>query len=91
MAYTALMTDLLLNWVDANKKQEYPNGGLRGKLSWSRQTPKKEPFQQLKDDNVSTEHEENSNCIDHGDQLLACVPQTVCQRPERLPHWKRNN
>ena len=33
-------TDWLNNWVDTKKKQVYQNNWLRGKLAWSRRTPK---------------------------------------------------
>ena len=38
------ITDWLFKWVDALKKQIYPNGCLKGRIPWSKKTPKKKLF-----------------------------------------------
>ena len=85
------MTDCLLNWVDAQKKEIYPKGWQKKERPlWSKRNHKKETHSTT--DNVSSYDVENPNSTDkERDLLLVRKPRSASRKIERMPQGNKRN
>ena len=79
------MTDWLLKWIDAWKKETNRNARPKEKQSWSKMTLKWNHHPQLQNHNMPTNDVDNTNGTNYGDLLFANKSLTVPRWIERIP------